>query len=365
MKNLLIAILAALCCTTTSAQKFVGADISLLPTYEEQNVAFMDSAGNKVDVLNFLKQEGWNAIRLRVFVNPEYASQQAKDEGVFQSLQYTTKLAKRVKELGMKLMIDFHYSDKWADPGQQSIPRHWAQLGAQQLIDTMYSYTKDCLLYLKQNGAEPDLIQVGNEITYGMLWPMGKVTLDGNTGKEQWALLTSMIKSGSRACREICPEAKIIIHIERAGEPEKCQLFYDMMNEFHVDYDIIGLSYYPMWHKNLQNLDNTLSMLENRYPDKDIMIVETAYFYTEHKTWPGDEDTSKDYPYTPQGQKKYTLSLIDVLKKHDKVNGLFWWCAEENCYNNNVLKTRMNRGLWNNDTGRALPALYSLREFNS
>jgi len=347
------------------AFRAVGGDVSLLPTYEEAGVEFLDSAGTKIDdLMAFFAKEGWNTIRVRLFVNPENAPQQAKDEGVYQNIDYVTTIAEKVKKAGMKLMLDFHYSDTWADPGKQFTPKAWATADTASaeypkiLADSVYRHTKKSLEHLKQHGISPEYIQVGNETSYGMLWPTGKVNFESD---DNWEIFANLNKAGSKACREICPDAKIILHTERAGEQEKTLQWYQQMKKFDVDYDIIGLSYYPMWHKDIPTLDSTLTAITDSFPGKDIMIVETAYFYTEHKKWEGDLDT--DYPFTPEGQKQFTDALIDMLHKHANVIGLFWWCPEENCHNNDVLKFRMNRGLFNNDTGKALPALYELKKF--
>jgi len=363
MRRILLLACSIIFCIAAGAQRYAGADISLLPSYEAAGVSFSDSTGRNVDFLPFVSREGWNAVRLRLFVNPEFASDHHKDEGVWQSLDYITPLARRVKEAGMKLMIDFHYSDTWADPGKQFVPKRWDNCNARQLADSIYVYTSASLRHLKENGAEPDFIQVGNEVSYGMLWPSGRVNLDGSTPDSRWSLFSDMLQSGCRACREVCPSAKVIVHIERAGHPDECFLFFDKIRHCGVDYDIVGLSYYPMWHGDFATLNKTLDMFAAEFPSKRVMIVETAYFYAEHKVWPSDRDTRSEFPFSPDGQKEYTRSLVSLLKKHDNVDGLYWWCAEENCYNNKVIKFPMNRGLWDNSNGRALPAVSELGNF--
>lgn len=153
------------------AQKYVGGDISLLPSYEQNGATYFDNNGNPIaEVLPYLKQQGLNAMRVRLFVNPANAPETEKEEGVRQDLGYVKKLARRIKEQGMALMLDFHYSDSWADPSKQYTPNDWQSLTESQLQERIYTYTKDALQQLADTGATPDFIQTGNEISYGMLW---------------------------------------------------------------------------------------------------------------------------------------------------------------------------------------------------
>lgn len=362
MKHIkLLFIIAAISVTTSiKAQKYVGGDISLLPSYEQAGVKFKDIKGHNVKLLPFLKKQGWNTTRVRLFVHPENANQQSKDEGVYQDIDYVIKTAREIKKAGMKFMLDFHYSDTWADPSHQFTPKAWENASATVMSDSVYKYTKESLMKLNNAGVTPDFIQVGNEISYGMLWPTGKVDIYDN---KNWDILTDFIKSGCKACREICPKAKIIIHIERSGETVATHKYFNYMKQYNVDYDIIGLSYYPIWHGKSPILSNTLNMLEKDFPEKKVMIVETAYYYHYQPEVEKEMDYSSVYPITPEGQKAYTATLINELKRHNNVNGLFWWFPEENCYNNKVIKFKINRGLFDNDSGKALPALYEMKRF--
>ena len=148
------------------AQRYVGGDISMLPKYEESNVNYYDKDGSKInDMITFLKDKaGYNMMRVRLFVNP------TQENGVVQDLDYVKKLGKRIKDAGLALLLDFHYSDTWADPSNQYTPEAWSSLSDEQLYTKIYDYTKECLQAMKAAGATPDYIQTGNEISYGMLW---------------------------------------------------------------------------------------------------------------------------------------------------------------------------------------------------
>lgn len=356
--------------THLSAQAFyVGGDISLLQRYEDDHVDYYDRQGQRIDdVLAYMKSEavGWNAQRVRLFVNPGQFSG-SSDPAVCQDLAYVIRLGRRIKEAGFAFMLDFHYSDTWADPARQWTPAAWLPLSETELQGRIYEYTKDCLQQLVDAGATPDFIQTGNEVSYGMLWGA-----KGTTGHRcytssdaNWPRFIALLKQAGKACREVCPKARIVIHTERTGQPAVLRGIYERLAG--VDYDVIGLSYYPFWHGDLQQLSRTLNLLATVFPDKQVQIVETAYYYQwQPQTGKGiDFDFSSRWPVSPEGQASFVRSLVGELKKHRNVNGLYWWFPEENGNGpgNSILNGWVNRGLWDVGTHRALPALYELKEF--
>jgi len=362
----------------------VGGDISMLTKYEAHqkmalryninNAHYYDMNGQVInDVITWTKQQGWNAARVRLFVNPANASAADKGQGVIQNLDTVKVLGARIKAAGMQFMLDFHYSDSWADPVKQFTPAEWASLDDEQLEQKVYEYTRDCLRTLKAAGATPDYIQTGNEISYGMLWgPVG--TPNANLKKcyvgdeTNWERFTNLLKAAGRACREECPKAKIILHTERVAKLNILLNFYNQMKSKQVDYDIIGLSYYPYFHGDLSTLASALNNLSNSFQEKDIMIVETGYSY-HYKV--GDLDYSSTWPLTLEGQRKFTADLIARIKPYARLKGLFWWFPEANEYGLggsywstlHVNDNWYNAGLWNHETGRATPALYDLKSF--
>ena len=363
----------------------VGGDISMLTKYEAHqrmalrygitNAHYYDVNGTVIDdVITWTKQQGWNAARVRLFVNPANASAADKGQGVIQNLDTVKVLGRRIKQAGMQFMLDFHYSDSWADPVKQFTPAEWAGLDDEALEAKIYEYTRDCLRALKAAGATPDYIQTGNEISYGMLWgpvgtPSSQLKKCYSGDETNWVRFTNLLKAAGRACREECPDAKIILHTERVAKPSIMLNFYNQMRNKQVDYDIIGLSYYPYYHGDLLNLANALNSLTNGYQDKDIMIVETGYSY--HYTISGDYDLSGTWPLTYEGQRKFTADLIARVKPYARVKGIFWWFPEANEYGLggnywNTLHVNdqwYNAGLWDHQTGRATPALYELKSF--
>ena len=363
----------------------VGGDISMLTKYEAHqrmalrygitNAHYYDVNAQVInDVITWTKQQGWNAARVRLFVNPANASTADKGQGVIQNLDTVKVLGRRIKDAGMRFMLDFHYSDSWADPVKQFTPAEWAGLDDDALVQRVYEYTRDCLRALKAAGATPDYIQTGNEISYGMLWgpvgtPSSQLKKCYMGDEANWERFANLLKAAGRACREECPKAKIILHTERVAKPNIMLNFYNQMQSKQVDYDIIGLSYYPYYHGSLSVLANALNSLTNNYQDKEIMIVETGYCY--HYAITGDYDLSSTWPITAEGQRQFTADLIARLKPYSKVKGLFWWFPEANEYGLggsywstlHVNDAWYNAGLWNHETGRALPALYELKNF--
>ena len=364
MKKLLLLTFFSMLATMASAQKYVGGDISMLPKYEQAGVVYKDKNGNTVsDVIAFFKQEGMNAMRVRLFVDPTKDS----DKAVCQDLEYVKSLGKRIKDAGLSLMLDFHYSDTWADPAKQWTPDAWKSLSDAQLYEQIYTYTKDCLQQLKNAGAEPDMIQTGNEISYGMLWGTQAAVGNNNTNRcftnssaANWNRFFNLLKKAGQACREECPNAKIILHSERTANTTVLLDYFDRMKNNGIDYDIIGLSYYPEHHKTLAALEAALSGLEQKQYGKDIMIVETGYSYA----WSigGEYDYTGTYPYTEEGQRQFTADLVAKLNTHTSVKGLFWWWPEDNG-NKQVTKNWWNAALYNHNTGKPYAALYELKNF--
>ena len=348
--------------TIVHAQKYVGGDLSLLSKYEAQGAKYKDKNGTAInDLLVFVKEQGWNTIRVRLFVDPSNDN----DKAVVQDLEYVKALGKRVKDAGLLLMLDFHYSDTWADPGKQWTPASWLSLSDDTLQSKIYEYTKDCLEQMKTAGATPDLIQTGNEISYGMLWGAQGTNANRcytNSSATNWTRFINLLKQAGKACREECPDAKIIIHSERAAKPNVLSDFFDRMKNANLDYDIIGLSYYPYFHGNLSILENAIETLENKNYGKQIQIVETGY----PSQWAVPGTTEEvDYPYSVAGQKQFMDDLIDMLAEHQLVNGLSWWYAEANANGctGDLKNGWYNAGLFNNSNGKALDALYEMKRF--
>ena len=362
---LLFACLLAICGAADAATKYVGGDISLLTKYEERGAIYYNENGTRItNMLSYLKDTGLNAMRVRLFVDPSMAGAEDQGEGVCQDLPFVLALGQRIKAAGFNLLLDIHYSDTWTDPGQHSTPSSWTVTNA--LADSVYYYTRRVLNAMIAAGATPDFIQVGNEVTYGMLWPTGHCYPNGsNYGSGTFATFANYLKKGIQACREVCPAAKIVVHTE-ISRVSNVTSFYATLKNYTTDFDIIGLSYYPYWHGDLTVLENLLNTLEATYPAKKIQIVETGYPHAYYPTG-ATHDLQSVWPATEAGQKAFAEQLVATLNAHNNVDGLYWWFPEANeygiNYTNCVTTSWYNCGWWDNANGQVMDALFVMPDF--
>ncbi|GAA4279658.1 glycoside hydrolase family 53 protein [Gaetbulibacter aestuarii] len=252
-----------------------GADVGWLSQMEATGYTFYDTDGSPKDCLKLLKDRGINTIRLRVFVNPsddKLTGHCSKEE--------TVAMAVRAQNLGMRIMIDFHYSDSWADPGKQNKPAAWVNHTFEELKNDVYDHTFDVLSALKTAGVTPEWVQIGNEIPGGMLWP------DGST--DNFGQLAQLLNKGYEATKAIDKNIQVIVHIDQGNNNARFRWFFDQATANNVKYDIIGLSYYPFWLKtdyteNIADLEYNLKDMVSRY-DKDVMVVEVGEDYQKVQT---------------------------------------------------------------------------------
>lgn len=244
-------------------ENILGADISFLPELEAKGIHFSDKGKTK-DAILLLKEKGFNYIRLRIFVNPAADSGYSPGKG-FCDLAHTLVMAKRVKAAGLKFLLDFHYSDTWADPGKQIKPAAWVGLGKEDLKKAIYQHTTEVLSALKAQGTAPDMVQVGNEIDHGMVWP------DGNT--KAMDVLAELIQAGIDGVRAIHAKTPVMIHIACGGQNKESRWFLDQLITRGLKFEVIGQSYYPQWHGTLDDLEKNLADLSLRY-SQDLVIVE-------------------------------------------------------------------------------------------
>jgi beta-galactosidase len=249
--------------TKKEVSKMLGADISFLPELEAKGIHFSDK-GKEKDAIEILKDHGFNYVRLRIFNDPANDSGYSPGKG-FCDLQHTLQMAMRIKNAGLKFLLDFHYSDTWADPGKQYKPAAWKSLGFIQLTKALHDYTKDVLQALKKQNTLPDMVQVGNEINHGMVWPDARISKLDN--------LSDLLKAGIGAVREVSPSTVIMVHIALGGQHDESVFFIDNMLARGVQFDVIGLSYYPKWHGSLDDLKNNVTLLAKSYK-QDIIVVE-------------------------------------------------------------------------------------------
>ena len=305
-----------------------GVDVSMLYEIERLGGKFYDG-GIEKDCLQILKDHGVNWIRLRVWNDPKDEAGNPLGGGNCDHINMT-EIAKRAKSLGLKVLLDFHYSDWWADPGKQNKPKEWKHLRGDLLERAVYSYTKMVLNHMKRNGALPDMVQVGNELNNGFLWPDGMISGPGAGGFDNFVKL---LKAAIKAVREVDPSIRVVVHLADGGNNSLYRWFFDEITRRGVDFDVIGVSYYPYWHGTLEDLKKNLYDISQRY-QKDVLIVETAYAWTlddadGHPNIFGGKDMELQggYKATVQGQASFIRDLMEIVKgvPNGRGLGIFYW----------------------------------------
>lgn len=310
----------------------VGADLSFLKQAEDQGVVFKDN-GEAKPGLQIFRDHGYKWIRLRLFHSPTRLPN---------DLEYTLALAREAKQLGYKFLLNYHYSDTWADPGKQFIPKAWEGKSHAELVQAVREYTRDTIAAFREAGALPDMVQIGNEITPGMLWPDGKLP-------DNWDNFAELVQAGIDgvdAGRADRPRPRIMIHIDKGGNWKATKWFFDKLDSYNLPYDVIGQSYYPWWHGSLQDLRENLALMAGTY-GKDIILVEVAYCWrpTEYR------DKEAPFPETPVGQRQFLDAVNRAVLETPggRGKGVFWWEPA-------VIGRLRSRGFFD-DEGNVLPVI--------
>lgn len=346
----LLLIVAAMAGRAGAAPFYVGADVSMLPELEKAGATYTDG-GKRGDAIKILRRHGVNLFRLRLFVNPQQDA--TKNYGATQDLPTMRKLAKRVKASGAAFLLDLHYSDTWADPGNQSKPAAWADLHGAALEKKVHDYTAEVLAAFKSDGAMPDLVQVGNEITPGMLWPDGK--LDGTHA--QWAAFAGLMKAGVSAVREAATAEhpiKIMVHIDGGDREGLTKWWFDHFNKFGVDYDLIGISFYPAASGEgaFEHLKANLAAAASY--GKGVVVAEVAYPYRDAALKAGGI-----WPATPAGQASAMQDIVRTVRALPAGRGVIYWYPEARPVEGLDVWMGGGYGLFD-EKGEALPALRAL-----
>ena len=294
------------------AEPRLGADLSFVPRLEQCGVEYR-RGGVPDDVLRIFRGVGCDIVRLRLWHSPD-----APWHGTDATLAY----AERVAAAGLDLMLDFHCSDTWADPGRQTKPAAWRGLDFAALVDSVYAYSRATVTRFAAAGLAPRYVQVGNEIGPGLLWDDGRIGWAGSPfdTPRQWAQLATLLQAGIAGVRDACPDTapQIVIHMADGGDSAACRWFYDGLLAHDVAFDIIGVSYYPWWHGRMQDLATNLNDLVARY-GKPVFVVETAYPWTfdsgdttNNFVWNRDQ-LPDAYAATPDGQRRFLADLCAVV----------------------------------------------------
>ena len=302
----------------------LGGDISALTELESRGAVYKVD-GQPTDAIRAFRDHGFNWFRLRLFLKPNGRGVVVND------LPYTIELARRVKASGAKLLLDFHYSDTWADPGKQFKPAEWEGLSFDELEGRVYEYTRGVLEEMGREGVPPDAVQIGNEISSGMIWPDGKLWVNEAEREQEFERLSRLLKAGIRGAREGAgPEHQpiIIIHIDRGDRWENTEYYFTRLQANNVEFDVIGFSYYPRFHDGglegvRENLFNTVEQF-----GKPVALVELGYASREPEFEP--QRATFEFPITPEGQMEFTRAVIDLVRElpDGKGLGVFWWYPE-------------------------------------
>jgi arabinogalactan endo-1,4-beta-galactosidase len=301
----------------------IGADVSSLQAMEDCGAEYFDFDGTKKDALELLKAHGVNYIRLRLWNHPTTSF----DRGDYCNLENTLGMAKRVKSMGMKLLLDFHYSDSWADWKSQHIPAEWTGMDSGEIAEKVYEYTKVALERLREVGAYPDMVQIGNEIGRGLLWDYGTL--------EHPETIVKFLNRGMDAVRDTETEqgsAKIMLHIENGGDTEQTERFFSTLLAHGLqEFDVIGLSYYPYWGGPYEKLQRNMRNIAKCF-QKPVAVAETAFPYTDESTDEianvvGEELTLKELGLkaTPQNQRAVIEEIIRMVYREPNGCGVFYW----------------------------------------
>lgn len=301
----------------------MGADVSSLQAMEDQGAKFYDLDGMEREALSILSAHGVNCIRLRLFNRPT----ESFDGGDYCDLWHTLVMAERVKKQGMGLLLDFHYSDFWADWKKQNIPLDWEDQSAEKLEQSVYTFTKSVLQEFERCGAIPDIVQIGNEIGKGLLWDYGCLEYPGQ--------IAAFLNAGFRAVNEINQEGysiKTMLHLECGADTIRTEQFFDLLFQNGLDdFDYVGLSYYPYWSGPYHELANNMKNIWKRF-HKRVMVVETAFPYTDESNdeMPNvvtGELTQETMKLTPsvENQCQVLEKIIDTVRAQENGCGVFYW----------------------------------------
>ncbi|MGY4858835.1 glycoside hydrolase family 53 protein [Cryobacterium sp. AP23] len=297
--------------STPAPLRIRGADVSFALQSEAAGTT-VSEGGIVRPVEQILADHGATYARVRVWVDPEPGTN---------DLAAGLALAERATAAGLSIVLDLHYSDSWSDRTNQQTPAAWRQLSPEQLQTTVENYTREVLLAFEDQGTPVGIVQLGNEITNGMLWPTG--WLSGSAGQD-WAAFDGLLRAAERGAHSgaLRHPPSVMIHLDTGGTVADGTRFFDHLVAEGIPFDLIGVTWYPFWHGTLPHLQAMLTEFAERY-DRDIVIAETSYPWTLEDADPAGSDnivTSADqlpeaalYPPTPAGQRAYFQALRAVL----------------------------------------------------
>ena len=321
-----------------------GLDLSFVKQAEDRGQVFYDTDGAQKSPWEIFRTHGYNWARLMICSEPSRLGQ---------GIDYVVEGAKKLKEYNYHFALDYMISDGWSNPMTQPVPSTWKDKTPAELEQAMYDFTFATMTRLKDEGLLPEIVQVGNEISNGTLWPTGRVYYgDEKKDQSEWDNFTRYIKAGIKAVRDVAPDAKVMLHEDFGGDVNFSSIFFQKMEEYGVDYDIIGFSYYPWSHGTLMDLRDNLAYVIKTFK-KPVIVVETGYYAVPSQYFE-QAGIKSAYPETPEGQKKWFQAVNNiVMAAPDNMGlGVFWW---EPMFR--------GRGFFDDETHAVLPVVDAFEEY--
>jgi arabinogalactan endo-1,4-beta-galactosidase len=321
-----------------------GLDVSFVKQREDNGEKYMDTDSTVKPCLQIFREHGYNWGRVMICNEPTSGR-------LPQDLNYVISAAKDLKKYGYRFLLDYMMSNGWANPMVQPVPSAWKNLSHPGKVKAVYQYIKETMTALKSAGVMPDMVQVGNEIGNGFLWPDGRIRYD-TLELSKWKNLTEYLSAGIKAIREVEgseKKVKIMLHVDHGGDIPMTKTFFDKMHESNVDYDVVGFSFYPWSHGTLLDLRDNLRFAANRY-NKEIIVVETGYYWRSGNYF---RNYRPPFPETPGGQREWmeTVNEIVLDTPYGLGRGVFWW-------------EPMSRGRGYFDEGRKVqPIIYAFEKY--
>jgi len=321
-----------------------GADVSFTKSMEDGGRKYYDVDGTEKPALEIFRQHGYNWGRVMICNEPVANNLQ-------QDLNYVIAAAKDVKQTGMKFLLDYMFSNGWANPMVQPTPAEWVNMTHSQRVDALYQYIRRTMTALRDAGVMPEMVQVGNEIGNGFFWPDGRIFYE-TPELSKWDNVADYLKSAIKAIRDVAGNefsVKIMLHVDHGGDIPMTQTFFDQMGKYGIDYDVIGLSFYPWSHGTLLDLRENLRFAALRY-GKEIIVVETGYYYQPSNYF---RDVPAPCPETPEGQRQWLEAVNELVlaTPNGLGKGVFWWEP-----------MRRGRGYFDQD-GKVQPIIHSFEKY--
>jgi len=368
-----------------------GVDASMVYEVEKHGGVYYNEDGKEQDVFQIMRNDGVNFVRFRVWNNPSSTTGAAYGGGN-NTCDVDLEMAKRAKAANLNVMLDFHYSDFWADPSKQFLPKEWKEYGTDELYNAITTFTKETMQKFKDNGVTVDAVQIGNEINNGLMFPFGKLNTSSDASLEK---ISTILQTGITAAKAVFPHCYSIIHLAEGGQKETFEKFFTKLEENEVDYDIIGASYYPYWHGTLDNLQTNLDNITS-ITKKPVMIMETAWGFTTEENanasniYDSTLEATGGYLTSVQAQATSLADICNVLSKvpNNLGLGVFYWepawlpvsgagwataaGQSYNAYGNDQYASNYSDGKasWSNQglfsyTGKALPSLATYKHIQN